>query len=181
MIYVYSFSDGNSVHAIAEYKEHFPKCRIPTLRVFTRVYQTLRDTSTLPGVRTAAERDVNEGIVQMVQSGPRASTRRIARRLCVPSRESGEHCIQRACIHTTCSEFNISDLVILLRGWIFASGSMAVASCIVTSCLLTRHNSIVTVSIIHTTLMCGQMRITTPPWKATFNYILCQCVVCSSG
>ena len=63
--------------------------------MFTRVYQTLRDTGTLPGVRIAAERDVNEsvkeeeeeeegGIVQMVQSSPRASTRRIAKRLCVP-------------------------------------------------------------------------------------------------
>jgi len=55
--------------------------------VFTRVYQTLRDTGTLPGVRIAAERDVNEGvdeevgIIPMVQSSPRASTRRIARRL----------------------------------------------------------------------------------------------------
>ena len=41
--------------------------------------------------------------------------------------------MQRACIHTTCSECNISDLAILLRGWNFASGSMAVNSCIVTS------------------------------------------------
>ena len=58
--------------------------------MFTRVYQTLRDTSTLPDFRIAAERDVNEGfddeegIVQMVQSSPRKSTRRIARRLRVP-------------------------------------------------------------------------------------------------
>ena len=58
--------------------------------MFTRVYQTLRDTVTLPSVRIAAERDVNEGvkeeegIVQMVQSSPCASMRRIARRLCVP-------------------------------------------------------------------------------------------------
>jgi len=109
MIYVYSFSDGNSVHAIAEYQQHFLNRRIPTDRVFTRVYQTLRDTGTLPGFRTAAERDVNEGIdeeegiVQMVQSSPRASTQRIARHFCVPSRESGEHCMQMACILTTCS------------------------------------------------------------------------------
>ena len=81
---------GNSVHAVAEYQRGFPKRRIPTRRVFTRVYQTLRDTGTLPGVRIAAERDVNggvdeeEGIVQMVQRSPRASTRRIARRLRVP-------------------------------------------------------------------------------------------------
>jgi len=58
--------------------------------VFTRVYQTLRDTGTLPGVHIAAERDVNEGvdeekaIVQTVQNSPRANTRRISRRLRVP-------------------------------------------------------------------------------------------------
>ena len=40
----------------------------------------MRDTGKLPSVRIAAERDVNEGvneeegIVQMVQSSPRAST-----------------------------------------------------------------------------------------------------------
>jgi len=79
MIYVYSFCDGNSVHTIPEYQQHSPNRRIPTRRVFIRVYQTLRDTSTLPGIRNAAEHDVNEGvdeegIVQMVQSSPRAST-----------------------------------------------------------------------------------------------------------
>jgi len=90
LIYVYSFSDSNSVHAIAEYQQHFPNRRIPTRRVFTPVYQTLRYTGTLPSVCIAAKHDVNEGIneeegiVQMVQSSPRASTRRIARRLHVP-------------------------------------------------------------------------------------------------
>ena len=45
----------------------------------------MQDTGTLPGVRIAAECDVNEGvdeeegIVQMVHSSPRASTRRIGR------------------------------------------------------------------------------------------------------
>jgi len=90
MIYVYGFCDGNSVHAVAVYQKRFPNRRIRTRRVFTRDYQSLRDTGTLPGVRIAAVRDVNdsvdeeEGIVQMVQSSPRASTRRIARRLRVP-------------------------------------------------------------------------------------------------
>ena len=78
MIYVYGF------------QRRFPNRRIPTRKEFTRVYQALRDTGTLPGVRIAAERDINvgvdeeEGIVQMVQGSPRASTRRIARRLRVP-------------------------------------------------------------------------------------------------
>jgi hypothetical protein len=87
MDYVYGFCDGNSVHAIAAYQRRFPNRRIPTRRGFARVYQTLRDTGTLPGVRIAAERDVNqgveeeEGIVRMVQSSPRASTQRTAGRL----------------------------------------------------------------------------------------------------
>jgi hypothetical protein len=33
-----------------------------------------------------------------------------------PTRECGEHCMQKACIHNTCSECNNSDLKILLRG-----------------------------------------------------------------
>jgi len=90
MIYVYGFCDGNSVHAVAEYQRCFPNRRIQARRVFTRVYQTLRDTGTLPSVRITAERVVNEGvdeekgIVQMVQSSPCASMQRIARRLHVP-------------------------------------------------------------------------------------------------
>ena len=60
MIYVYGVCDGNSVNAVAEYQQRFPNRRIPTRRVFTGVYQTLRDTGRLPGVRIAAERDVNE-------------------------------------------------------------------------------------------------------------------------
>ena len=60
MIFVYGFCEGNSVQAVAEYQQRFPNRRIPTRRVFTGVYHTLRDT--------------DEGIVQMVQSSTRAST-----------------------------------------------------------------------------------------------------------
>jgi len=90
LIYVYGFCDGNSVQAVAKYQQRFLNRRIPTQRMFTRVYQTLRDTGTLPGVHIAAKRDVNEdvdedeGIVQMVQKSPHASTQRIARCLHVP-------------------------------------------------------------------------------------------------
>ena len=57
--------------------------------MLTGVYQALRDTGRLPGVRIAAERGVNEGlneegIVRMVHRSPRTNTRRIARRLRVP-------------------------------------------------------------------------------------------------
>ena len=90
MIYVCGFCDGNSVNAVAEYQQRFPSRRIPTRRVFTGVYRILPETGTLPGVRTAAERDVNEGfdeeegVVQIVQSSPRANKRKIARRLRAP-------------------------------------------------------------------------------------------------
>ena len=176
MIYVYGFCDSNSVHAVAEYQQHFRNHRIPTRRLFTRVYQTLWDTGTLPGVRTTAERDVNEGIdeeegiVQMVQSSPRASTRRIARRLRVP------HIRVWRTLHAEgmypyhmerVQHLGPGDFAERLE---FCKWLMAVASCIVTSCLLTKRNSIATVSIIHTTRMCGQMRIPMTLWKATFNY-----------
>jgi len=61
--------------------------------VFTPGYQTLRNTGTLSGVRIAAECEVNEGvdeegIDQMIQSSPLASTRRIARLLRVSHKTS---------------------------------------------------------------------------------------------
>jgi len=54
MIYVYGFCDGNSVLAVAEYQQRFPNRRIPNRRVFTGVYQALRDTGRLRGVRITA-------------------------------------------------------------------------------------------------------------------------------
>jgi len=93
MNYVCGFCDGNSVHAVAEYQRRFPNRRIPTRSVFTRVYQTLQDTGTLPGVRISAERDVNEGvdegegIVGMIQSSPRASSEELQDVFVFPTRE----------------------------------------------------------------------------------------------
>ena len=109
MIYVYGFCDGNSVLAIAEYQQRFPNRRIPNRRVFTGVYQALRDTGRLPGVRIAAQRGVNEGvneegIVRMVHCSPRTRREELQDVFMFPTRECGEHCMQRACIHTTCSE-----------------------------------------------------------------------------
>ncbi|PNF27935.1 hypothetical protein B7P43_G17570 [Cryptotermes secundus] len=44
MIYVYGFCNGNSVLALAECQQRFPNGRIANRRVFTGVYQALRDT-----------------------------------------------------------------------------------------------------------------------------------------
>ena len=157
MIYVYGFCDGNSFQAVAEYQQRFPNRRIPNRRVFTRVYQTLRDTGTLPGVRIAAERNVNEGvneeegIVRTVQSSPRASTRRTARRLRVPHTSVGTtlhvqgmypYRVQRV------QHLGPGDFAERLEFCKWLNGNRKY---IVTACLLTNRNSIATVSIIQTT------------------------------
>ena len=181
MIYVYDFCDGNSVHAVAEYQRHFPNRRIATRRVFTWVYQTLRDTGTLPGVRLAAEHDVNEsideeeGIVRMIQSSPSASTRRIARRLHVPhTRVWRTLHVEGMYPHHVQSVQHLrpGDFAERLEFCKWLTGSRQLHRYIpFTDEAQFNHDGVnnTTVSIIHTTLMCGQMRIPTPLWKATFN------------
>jgi len=177
-IYAYGFCDGNSVHAVAEYQRRFPNRRIPTRRVFTRVYRHceipvhFRTFALQPSVMLMKASLKKKALFRWYRAVHVRVREELQDVFVFPTRECGEHCMQRACIHTTCSECKISDLAILLRDWNFASGSMAVASCIVMSCLLTKRNSIATVSIIHTTLVCGQMRIPTPLWKVTFSYVL---------
>jgi len=177
MIYVYGFCDGNSVHAIAEYQRHFRTIEYQPEESFLEFTRHCEIPVHFPAF--ALQRSVMLMKLSMKKKALFRWYRAVHVRVCeelqdvfmFPTREC-EHCMQRASIHNTRSECNISDLAILLRGWNLASGSMAVTSCIVTSCLLTKSNSIAMVSIIHTTLMCGQMRIPTPMWKATFNYVL---------
>jgi len=178
MIYVYSICDSNSVHAIAEYQQRFPNCRIPTRGVFTQIYQSLWDTGTLPGISTAAECDVNEGvieeedIVQMVQSSPGVSMWRIARHLCVP------HTRVWRTLHAECIYPYHVQWVQHLRPGSFAERLEFCKWLNATHELY--HYFLFTdeaqfnfdIVIIHTTFMCGQMRITTPPWNAFFNYVL---------
>ena len=166
--------DGNSVHAVAEYQRRFPNRRISTRRAFTQFTRHYEIPVHFPAFA------LQPSVMLMKVSMKKRALFRWYRAVHVRVREELQDvfvfCMQRACIHTTCSECNISDLAILLRGWNFASGSMTVASSIVTSCLLTKRNSIATVSIIHSS--CGQMRIPTPLWKATFNYyLLAMCCV----
>ena len=121
IIYVYGFCDGNSVLVVAEYQQRFQNRRIPNRRVFTGLYQALRDTGRLSGVRIAVEHGVNEGvneegIVSMVHRSPLRVREELQGVFMFPTRECGEHCMQRACIHTMCSECNLSDPTILLRG-----------------------------------------------------------------
>ena len=43
MHFVYGFCNGNASAAVEEYRRRYPKRRIPSRGVFTRVQQTLRD------------------------------------------------------------------------------------------------------------------------------------------
>jgi hypothetical protein len=77
------FCDGNARAAVEEYQRRFPDRRIPSIRVFTRIHQTLRDTGCLPSFAVHSERPVGgtintrENILDMVQRSPRSSTRRM--------------------------------------------------------------------------------------------------------
>jgi hypothetical protein len=50
MLYVYGFYDGSATAAVAEYRRRFPVRRIPYRRVFSEVFNTLHQSSTLPSV-----------------------------------------------------------------------------------------------------------------------------------
>ena len=62
VVYVYGFCDSKAIHTIAEYQRFFPNRRILNQRIFSRVYKTSRDTSTLTDVRVRAKREFNEDI-----------------------------------------------------------------------------------------------------------------------
>ena len=56
IIYVYGVCDDNTEGASREYARRFPKRRTPHRSVFSTAFQHLRDTGTVPGVTTRAER-----------------------------------------------------------------------------------------------------------------------------
>jgi hypothetical protein len=82
---VYGFRNGSARAVVEEYQRRFPDRRILSTRVFTRIHQTLRDTGCLPSVAVHVVGTINtlENILEMGQSSPRFSTRRMASRICV--------------------------------------------------------------------------------------------------
>ena len=144
MIYVYGFCDGNSVHALAEYSDVF-RTVIATRRVFTRHCEIpvhFPAFALQPSVMLMKASMKKKALFRWYRTVHVRLREELQDVFAFPTRKCGEHCTQRACIHTTCSECNISDLAIFLRGWNLAGGSMTVTSCMVTSCLLTKRNSI---------------------------------------
>ena len=83
MLYIYGFCDGDSNHAVAEYRRRFPTRRTPSSRVFVRAFQSVINNVTVPSAGINYERvvSVRDNILHAVQGSLRKSTRRIARLL----------------------------------------------------------------------------------------------------
>jgi len=87
MLYVYGFCDGSAITAVEECRQRSPMSRIPDRRVFSEVFNTLRECGTFPTSHVASERalqqhvEEQENILEMVQRSPTTSTRRLSTRL----------------------------------------------------------------------------------------------------
>ena len=87
MLYVYGFCDGSATAAVEEYRRQFPMRIIPDRRVFSKVFNTLRECGRLPSVHVSSERarkqnmEQQENILDMVQRSPATSPRRLSTHL----------------------------------------------------------------------------------------------------
>jgi hypothetical protein len=87
MVYVYGFCDGSAAAADVEYRQRFQNSRISDRRVFTRIFNTLREAGTLPSAHVSSEyqgqQDVAEveNILRLVERSSGTSSRRLSMRL----------------------------------------------------------------------------------------------------
>ena len=56
IVNVYGFCDGSSTAAVEEYRRRSPMRKIPDLRLFYKVFNTLRECGTLPSAHVSYER-----------------------------------------------------------------------------------------------------------------------------
>jgi hypothetical protein len=86
MLYVYGICDGSAIAAVEKYtyRRRSPMSRILDRKVFSEVFNTVRDCGTFPSAHVASERarqqhvKQQENILEMVQLSPTASTRRFS-------------------------------------------------------------------------------------------------------
>jgi hypothetical protein len=57
MLYVNGFCGGNATAAVVEYRRLFPMRRIPARRVFSEVFNTLRECVTLPSAHVSPKQN----------------------------------------------------------------------------------------------------------------------------
>jgi len=83
----YGFCNDDATDALEEYRQRYPRRRIPDRRGFTRVHQYLGGKGSIPNVNRHANPQVqrsveeNVNVIDMLQRSPRSSTRRISARL----------------------------------------------------------------------------------------------------
>jgi hypothetical protein len=87
MLCVYGYCDGSATAAVEEYLLLFHMRRIPDRRVFSKMFNTLRECGTYPSTQDSSERarqhhvEEQEYIFKMVWRSPTTSTRRLSTRL----------------------------------------------------------------------------------------------------
>lgn len=91
MILVLGYCEGNCRESVRVYQERYPNRRIPNHKTFSRIERRLRETGSFKPVRTNAGRPrqsrtliAEETVLQMIDSNPRTSTRRLHRESGIP-------------------------------------------------------------------------------------------------
>jgi hypothetical protein len=85
MVNAYGFWGGSGIAAVEEHRRRIPMPTIPDRRMFSKVFNTLRERGALPSARVSSERarqrvEEQENILEMVQRSPTTSTRRLSTR-----------------------------------------------------------------------------------------------------
>ena len=87
--FVYGFCNDDATDALEEYRQRYPRCRIPDRHGFTLVHQYLGGKGSFPSVYRRAKPQIQQSVeekgnvIGMLQRSPRSSTRRISARLSV--------------------------------------------------------------------------------------------------
>lgn len=90
MVFVYGFCNGNARSAVREYRQRFPRHRVPSRKVFVTVFNKLCDSGKLPSTHIRSERasrqevDEVENILDLVEENRGTSSRRISAQLEIP-------------------------------------------------------------------------------------------------
>ena len=114
MIYLYGFCDGNSVIAVAEYRNGFRIVEYQTgecLLEFIRHCEIPVDfpAFVLQPTVVLMKASMKKALFVWYTAVHVRVREELQDVFMFPTRECGEHSMQRACIHITCSECNISD------------------------------------------------------------------------
>jgi len=105
MMYVYGFCDGSATAAVEEYRRRFPMDRILDHRVFHKVFNILRECSTLPSAHVLSERAHKQNMKEqenILDMGALLLSREDFQHVSVFHENMyGKHCMKMSCTHFT--------------------------------------------------------------------------------